>query len=95
MGVFRLFLCKRSGGIEDDLHVFLLYLYAQKYGRWLLSLHYLSIPSITHLINSGTQFTFLSSVDLFLILRSWIIWRLWKTRNWFFFESRRTLQEIV
>lgn len=92
------FPCKRCGGIEDDLHTFLLCPLAQEV--WTLapltSQPQVFIPSIYHFLSNGSQFIPLPPLGLSNPLWPWLLWRLWKARNWLAFEEKRTsAQEII
>lgn len=92
------FPCKRCGGIEDDLHTFLLCPFAQEV--WTLAPISLQpqvlIPSFHHLLKICPQSTCLPPVGLIYPLWPWILWRLWKARNLLVFENRQvTAQEVI
>ncbi|XP_056851708.1 uncharacterized protein LOC130500775 [Raphanus sativus] len=95
---FPTFPCKLCGGIEDDLHTFLLCPVAQEV--WTLApltpQPQVLIPSIYHIIKAGAQFIPLPPIGLTYPLWPWILWRLWKARNGLVFENRTTTaQEIL
>ncbi|KAL0800742.1 hypothetical protein Bca101_055917 [Brassica carinata] len=92
------FPCKRCGGIEDDLHTFLLCPHAQEV--WTLASIFpvpqVTIPSFHHILKSGSQFITLPPVGCSNPVWPWILWRLWKSRNLLVFENRSlSAQEVV
>lgn len=92
------FPCKRCGGIEDDLHTFLLCPLAQEV--WTLApltpQPQVSIPSLFYLLKTGAQYVTLPPTGLTTPLWPWILWRLWKARNLLVFENRSlTGQEVI
>lgn len=92
------FVCKRCGGIEDDLHVFVTCPFAAEV--WQLSpltwIPEAALPSMAHLLTLNTRMITLPPVGIYVPLWPWLLWNLWKFRNKLYFDDRSfTAQEVV
>ena len=85
----QLFVCKRCGGHEDDLHVLASCPFAL--GVWDLapfqSWPYASIPSTNVLFTEANKLISFPPVGLRVPLWPWICWNLWKARNKLYFDG--------
>ncbi|WZY80122.1 hypothetical protein YC2023_026506 [Brassica napus] len=92
------FPCAKCGGVEDDLHVFLLCPFASQ--SWSLLPVY-EIPdgsnsSMASLFANGKKYTNLPPVGCDTPVWPWLLWNLWKARNKLCFENKTfTEWEVV
>lgn len=92
------FCCKRCGGIEDDLHTFLLCPFANSV--WdlapLTERPDASLPSLALLLSLGNKSINLPPVGIHIPLWPWILWNLWKAHNKLIFDDRSfSASEVV
>lgn len=87
---FPPFCCKRCGGVEDDLHTFLLCPFANLVWELapLTERQDVSLPSFALLLFLGYKSVTLPPVGLHVPLWPWILWNLWKARNKLTFDDR-------
>ncbi|KAG2250270.1 hypothetical protein Bca52824_080406 [Brassica carinata] len=92
------FNCKKCGGYEDDMHVFLSCSIAEEVWSLIPITQGpgSSISSVPELIKQGKQYVPLPPTGLNAPLWPWVMWNLWKARNKLVFENRAfSAQEIV
>lgn len=92
------FACKRCGGIEDDLHVFVSCPFAENVWEmapfvWKPGTR---IPSLATLLSQGSKLITLPPIGVALPLWPWLLWNLWKSRNKVCFDNRfYTAEEVL
>lgn len=91
--------CKRCGNREDELHLFLSCPFAQKV--WELSplrlqLNAGTFPDFPSLLTASLRATALPPIGISLSpLAPWIMWNLWKARNYLLFEDMSFSEQDV